>query len=100
MEIEAGSGSAADRVRVVAYFLKPDLKTALTPPPSDVQVKLEFPDKPSELLALTLATKSDDPAGSARFASKPGSYLVDEPVGELTASLAGQSFTLHFAGMH
>jgi hypothetical protein len=83
--------------RVFVYFLKPDLKTPLAPPPSDVRVKLELPGDQSADLALSPEPQSGDRAGAARFASKPGPYATDQPRGALTATVAGQAVTVPFS---
>ena len=78
--------------QVVVYFLQPDLKTALAPLPSNASVKLLFPDKEPATVSLSPQPNPEDPAGTGRFASSPGPYLVDEPIGELTATVSGSPF--------
>ena len=95
--VPGGSGSKQDD-QVVAYFLTSDLKAVAASLPSDVSVKLEFPDRAAETIALSAESKADDATGSARFASAPGSFPVDFPVGELSGKVNGQSFKLKFAG--
>lgn len=96
IEADAAGAGAAPRTQVVVYFLAPDLKSALTALPTGVSVRLMFPDKDAETIPLSAQAKADDPTGGGRFASNPGQYFLDEPIGELTATLGGQAFTAAF----
>src|SRR5262245_44564245 len=82
--VPAGQGVQTNS-QVVVYFLSADLTTAPVPLPTDVTVKLLFPDRAPETFALSAQPKADDPVGAGRFASPPAALLVDEPLGELTA---------------
>ncbi|MFO0957812.1 MAG: hypothetical protein U0800_10190 [Isosphaeraceae bacterium] len=92
----AGKGATA-KERVVAYFLDKGLQSPLATPASDVVVKLRQPDGEPIEAALSPDPKSGDSAGAARFASKPGTFAVDRPIGDLTATIGGQTFTGSFA---
>ncbi len=97
VELATTERSEEPHAQVVVYFLSSDLKTALSPLPTDVSVKLLLPYKDPQTLALSSQPKPDDPAGTGRFASQLEPPLLDEPIGELTAAVAGKSFTAPFS---
>jgi hypothetical protein len=76
---------------IVAYFLQPDGRSPLSPAPSDVRFEVA-PEarKGAQTLPLAAAPKADDPAGAARFASKPGPYDLAALRGQLAATVGGQ----------
>jgi hypothetical protein len=88
----AGSGSE----RVVAYFLAADRTPWASPDPTDVSVRIEYPDRD----ALPITLKPDATPGSpGRFVSAPGTYMVEPLMGELTATLAGRALSARFAAV-
>jgi hypothetical protein len=96
--LESSSPRARD-VKFVAYFLGPDLSGPATTLPTDVQATLEFPDGSSMIVGLAPEPQPKDTKGGAgRFASRPGPYDVDPPIGELSGTVGGQSFSGKFAG--
>ena len=97
VELASTEQGKEPNAQVVVYFLGSDLKTALSPLPSGVSVKLLFPDKGPQTFALSSQPKPDDPAGAGRFGTEPGPLLLDEPIGELTAVVGGRSFTAPFS---
>jgi hypothetical protein len=94
------SRSAPLNARVAVYFLERDLKSPLSPPPTDVRLDLDLPGGESAALPLSPEPKADDAAGRGRFVSRPGPYLMDQVMGKLTATVSGQGFTRPFATPH
>lgn len=86
------------QVVLAVYFLRSDLKAALTPPPTEVAATVTTPAKP-EPTPVSLAPKpiKSDPIAAARFASAVGPYDFDELRGELSGTVDGQPFTRAFA---
>jgi hypothetical protein len=94
---------------LVAYFLKMDGKSPLEPAPSDVSFTIDTAAgargargrqaaSSSQPVPMAPEPKSDDPAGSCRFASKPGPYLLDAIRGTLSAKIDGQEASVNFGG--
>jgi hypothetical protein len=83
--------------RVVIYFLRADLKTALDATPTSVIVKLKQPS--GEPIELTLAStpKPIEPAGAGRFASPPVKDPTDPLIGDVLVTLGGQTTTIPFS---
>jgi hypothetical protein len=68
-----GAARGARRSQIVAYFYAPDATTTLSPPPTDVQVKIGMgASNTSVALAPQMQTADSDSIG--RFGSVPGSY--------------------------
>jgi len=88
---------APEATSIVAYFLQPDCKSPLNPPPADANFVIEG-TKGSQTIPLSAEPKSDDPAGAARFASKPGPYLLSQLRGRLNAKIGGQEVSIPIAG--
>jgi hypothetical protein len=92
---------------IVAYFLEPDSKSPLSSAPSDV-VFLQDGDgqrgarggtkSATQSIPLNAEPKSDDPAGSSRFASKPGPYYLESFRGTLSAKIGGADVSTAFSG--
>jgi hypothetical protein len=78
---------------VAAYFLKPDLKTPLVPPPGDARIRTGDSEVP--LSASPGPTR--DPAGAGRMVSGPLPIDPDRIAGELSVTVDGQPFTAPFA---
>jgi hypothetical protein len=91
-------GKAANTA-VVVYFLKPDARTPLTPPPSQVRVRVDQGMKKQENLELKAEPRSGDPAGASRFASKTGPYALFDLRGVLTGSVGGSEFKVPLSGI-
>jgi hypothetical protein len=96
-EPEVRDRRSPEPTSIVAYFLKSDCKSALYPPPSEVNFVIEG-RKSSETIPMSAEPKSDDPAGAGRFASKPGPYLLSELRGRLNAKIGGQEVSIPVAG--
>ncbi len=94
---KAGAGDRAAPTALVVYFLKPDAKTSLEPPPTDVKFQSTVGRK-VQGFDLKPAPKSDDPAGGSRFASQPGPYRLEELRGELSAKAGPTPVKLTIAG--
>jgi hypothetical protein len=94
--IETTPQTTGENAIVAVYFLQPDARTPLATPPASASVKLNLPDGSKAEIPLAPEPKSGDPASAARFASKPGPYLIDQVMGELTATLNGQPATAPF----
>jgi hypothetical protein len=90
-------GQGEPAAQLVVFFLETDLKTPLAARPTDVSIKLHLPKHETEVLILNPEPKADDPAGSARFASAAGPFLIDEPSGLLSATIGSNSFTTAFS---
>ncbi|MBI3467173.1 MAG: hypothetical protein HY000_29525 [Planctomycetes bacterium] len=99
IEIDPKSSDAEPLARVVVYFLKADLKSPLSPLPTDVSVRLLVPNQEAEVVPLNPQPKTDESAGAGRFASNPGLYHLDEPIGQLTTTLGGNSFNAPFTSL-
>jgi hypothetical protein len=89
-------GSKAAGSALVVYFLAPDGKAAMATPPSNVSVELMV-DRVPKTVTLTSKPKTDDPVGSARFASAPLSLTESRLEGDLNATIDGQSVTIPIA---
>lgn len=95
--IERPSGrSGAHAEQVVAYFLGDDGRTAAVRSPSAARVVLEYPDREPATVELALDPKVE---GAIRFASRPGSYMVEPLIGELVTTWDGRSVAGRFASM-
>ncbi len=95
----AAKGQRRGRVpkAVVAYFLGPDKKTALSPGPTEVALKFVGADA-APPITLGPAPDPKDPAGSGRFASKVGDYDLGGRAAELSADLGGTKVVREFHG--
>jgi hypothetical protein len=90
---------------IVAYFLQTDGKTPLSPLPTDVKFILETGRRSNSRVAGPSATpvplvaepKSDDLAGAARLASKPGPYQLFRVRGTLSATISGRVISISFS---
>jgi hypothetical protein len=88
---------------LVAYFLQPDARSAMTPSPTDVGMQIDpgrGSRKRTEATALPLGAepKADDPAGGSRFASKVGPYALSGIRGTLKAKVGGQDVSVDYLG--
>lgn len=90
-------GSSGGKERVVVYFLSRDRQSPSPTLPTDVSVLLRFPDAESIEVPLSPDPKKGESIGAGRFTSKAGSYAVDRPIGELSATFEGQPFRGAFA---
>lgn len=90
VESAHGSSRTARQVVLVAYFLGPDAKSPLTPPPTTVSAWILTPASPSEQV-VTLGLEE-----GARFSSLPGDFEYDELRGELTIVLGGETIKRAF----
>jgi hypothetical protein len=81
--------------RVVAYILAADMDTSSPAHPTDVRIRLEYPDREAQTLPLQ---PDSAPQGSGRFVSQPGTYMVEPLIGELTMTLGGREVNGRFAG--
>jgi hypothetical protein len=105
-EPEPADRRSTEPTSIVAYFLKIDAKSPLDPAPSDVSFAVDSSNgrdarsrNPTpQAIALASEPKSDDPAGAARFASKPGPYQLDNLRGKLNAKIDGQAVSVAFGG--
>jgi hypothetical protein len=93
----SGRGSR-EPTSIVAYFLKTDGTSTLEPAPTDVTIVVDGAKKGSETISLAAEPKSDDPAGSSRFASKPGQHQLAALRGTLKAKIAGQDISIPVSG--
>jgi hypothetical protein len=82
---------------IVAYVLQPDMKTPLAEAPTSVEVKIGTP-KGDQVVPLKAAPDSGDPAGSTRFLSEPGPFVLNQIGGEVTVQVGGKSLTGKFRG--
>lgn len=82
---------------VVAYVLQADKQTAFSPTPTLVVLKLETAKGP---VSVPLQAKPDaaDAAGSTRFVSKSGDYVLDQRGGEVNVTAGGKTLTGTFRG--
>jgi hypothetical protein len=82
---------------IVAYLLQADQKSAVTQQSKAVTVKL---GPPPDAKTLTLRADPDpgDPAGSARFVSELGPFLLNQSGGEIQVVLDGKTLTAPFRG--
>jgi hypothetical protein len=83
--------------RVVIYFLRADLKTALDATPTAVIVKLKQPSGEPTELTLSNTPKPGDSAGGSRFASPPVKDPTDPLIGDVLVTLGGQTTTIPFS---
>ena len=96
LEAPPGAAKRSSKLMLVARFLRPDLKSALEPPPEDVSIKLEFPGREAETIPLKSVAEASSGKDPGRFASAPGDYAVDPMIGELKATFQGQAFAVPF----
>jgi hypothetical protein len=90
---------------IVAYFLQTDGKTPLSPLPTDVNFTIETgkgtrpraTESSRTPVLLFPAPKSDQQAGAARFASKPGPYHLLGIRGTLAATISGQVISISYS---
>jgi hypothetical protein len=91
--------------RIFVYFLEPEGKTPLTPPPEKAQAVIGLPgtyaSKYAKAYDLTHEPRGDDPVAFARFASVPCPLPEQRITGQVKAVLQGQeiSFPLVLAGV-
>jgi len=85
-ERNAARGKGAKTTRILAYFYQPDGKTALSPAPTDVKVRLGGSD-------VKLAPKSDSPG---LYASEPDQF-PDELRGDLELTCGGAPLQAPFS---
>jgi len=97
-EPEVTDRRASAATSIVAYYLQPDCKSAMEPPPAGVNFVIEAGRKGSQTIPLSAEPKSDDPAGAGRFASKPGPYVLSGLRGRLNAKIGGQEISTTFVG--
>lgn len=79
---------------VAAYFFQPGSSTPLASTPTVVSVKLQSPA--GEIPETPLLPDPKPANGQVRFASKPLDYGEDRVVGELTATVEGETFNVQF----
>ena len=100
-EPEPTGAREGDKTALVVYFLSPDGTTAMSPAPSEVTAKVELAvsrKNSQQTLELKKEPRSDDPAGSSRFASALGSYNLGSMRGQLTGNAGSKPFVLTIAG--
>jgi hypothetical protein len=106
-EPEVGDRRNPQPTSIVVYFLQSDSKSPLSPAPSEVNFTLESSGAraarggsrtSSQSIPLIAEPKTDDPAGSSRFASKLGAYDLTSVRGTLSAKIDGQNVSITFAG--
>ena len=91
---------------IAAYFLQSDAKSPLNPAPTDVKFAIDngagrrarAKGSAAETVPLTPDPKSDDPAGASRFASKLGTYPLQNMRGTLIAKISGQEISAPVGG--
>jgi hypothetical protein len=91
-----GRGQAV-ATSVVAYFLAPDARTPLAPPPTHVRVQINQGARKRSALELNADPRPSDPSGASRFASRTGPFPLSELHGVLTGSLGGSDFRVPLA---
>ena len=97
-ERSSSRGDAPSQVAV--YFLAADGKGSATGSASGVAVELTIvTGRPAKVVPLESSPDAADPAGKARFLSKPGVYRLSESTGDLVASLDGQAIKVPFDGV-
>ncbi len=92
---------------IVAYFLKADGKSAMSPTPTDVSFQID-PDARSKqrgkatgnssTVGLSAEPKADDPTSASRFTSKTGPYDLAGIRGTLKAKINGEDISAPFMG--
>jgi hypothetical protein len=87
----------AGGVRICVYFLTQDLKSSLSPVPTDVTVKAVPPDGEPVTLTLKPEPGQGKKMDKSRFASPPGNFDYDELRGEVSATVDGKPVTQPFA---
>jgi hypothetical protein len=97
-EPEPSGRSRDETTALVVYFLQADGKTPISPAPSDVKFEAKSGKQAAKTLALAAEPKSDDAAGAARFATKPGPYSLADLRGRLSASVGGKDVSVDYAG--
>ena len=105
-EPEVGDRRNPEPTSIVAYFLEPDGKAAMTASPSDVTFVVESATASGGRsktgsggrVELSAQPKADDPLAAARFASKPGPYDLTALRGTLSATIGGQQISSTFSG--
>ncbi len=80
----------------IVFFLQDDATSPMTDLPENVAIALEYPDQDPKTISLRLDSKTEDPAGSARFVSDSGDYLVEPLIGTLSGTRNSQPFESHF----
>jgi hypothetical protein len=97
--VEAADGGTArsGRNEVAVYFLGSDVKTPLTPSPTDVRIDLVLGEAQTrKIVSLSERPRSRDPSGKTRF-SVPAPDGFDGTLGgKLTANLSGRSIEIAF----
>lgn len=104
LDLDPGKGRSSSRgdtpSQVAVYFLATDGKGPTTGSASGVAVELTIATgQPPRVVPLDAAPDATDPAGKARFLSKPGVYHLSESTGDLIASLDGQAIKVPFDGL-
>src|SRR5262249_30639353 len=94
-EILNGMKAESRGSALVVYFVQPDMKSPLSPVPSDVRLKIQLGRKDS-MVRLAPDPAAGDPLGAVRFASPPGNYPWEARENELIATIDGQSVTVPF----
>jgi hypothetical protein len=95
VESPRGSDPKRNSPSVVAtYFLAPDLKRPLTPPPTSVVLRVKTDDRKTIDVATDLRPNQDDPAAGARFVTKPGQYVNGSIRGTLIVTVGGEQVTV------
>ncbi|MDX2037847.1 MAG: hypothetical protein SFX72_14445 [Isosphaeraceae bacterium] len=96
--VEKGGGTKTKpQVRLVAFFLTPELDAALAEAPSSISMKVIPPVGEPSTVTLKLQADAKDPLAKQKYVSDPGPYDYDELRGEITASVSGESSTAAFA---
>lgn len=98
-EPEPSDRGKAASTAIVAYFLQPDGRTALSPAPTNVKVRLDVGKDSAANLDLKPEPKSGDPASAARFTTKTGPYALPDIRGELSATVGGSDFKAVLSGV-
>jgi hypothetical protein len=90
-----GGGARQQRAtQIVAYFYQNDGSTEMSPPPTDVTVKVGTADN-SPVVSLSPSAKAGEPKKSAKFASQPGPFREGFQ-GQLSAKINGEPVEAKF----
>lgn len=88
-----GARSKAAKTPFLVFFYQPDGATEMTPPPTDVTVKIGSAEK-NTAVSLTPQTKGSE--GGVPFAAPPGNY-PEAFRGELSAKINGETVETQFS---